>query len=53
MKKYYLSIKKVEQAKYTYSLLGKAFERHTKATEDEGNKHVEAIRNQGQVRKKH
>ena len=51
MKKYYLSIKKAEQAKYTYSLLGKAFKRQTKATEDQRNKQVESIRNQGQVRK--
>ena len=41
----------MEQAKYIYSLLGKAFERQTKATEDQRNKQVEAIQNQGQVRK--
>ena len=32
-----------EQAKFTYSPLGKAFEKQTKATEDQGEKQVKAI----------
>ena len=30
----------IGQAKFTYSLLGKAFKRQTKTTEDQGKKHV-------------
>ena len=30
----------IEQAKFTYSLVGKAFKRQTKTTEDQGKKHV-------------
>ena len=40
MKKYYLLIKKkkkIEQDKFTYSPLGKAFEKQAKAIEDQGN----------------
>ena len=33
----------IEQAKYTYSLLGKAFENQTKTIEDQGKKQVEAL----------
>ena len=33
----------IEQAKFTYSPLGKAFEKQTKAIEDQGKKHVKAI----------
>ena len=44
MKKYYLLIKKkqiiiiIQQAKFTYSFLGKAFEKQTKIIEDQGKK---------------
>ena len=34
----------IEQAKFTYSPLGKAFEKHTKAIEDQGQKQVEALK---------
>ena len=34
----------VEQAKFTYSPLGKAFEKQTKTIEDQGNKQVEALK---------
>ena len=43
VKKYYL----LEQAKFTYSLLGKFFEKQTKATEDQGSKQVKAIEEHG------
>ena len=33
----------IEQAKFTYSLLGKAFEKHTKTIEGQGQKQIEAI----------
>ena len=33
----------IEQAKFTYSLLGKAFEKQTKAIEDKGEKQIKAI----------
>ena len=33
----------IEQAKFTYSPLGKAFEKQTKTIEDQGNKQVKAI----------
>ena len=35
----------VEQAKFTYSPLGKAFEKQTKTIEDHGKKEVEALEN--------
>ena len=35
----------IEQAKFTYSPLGKAFEKQTKTTEDQGQKQVEALEN--------
>ena len=35
----------IEQAKFTYSLLGKAFEKQTKTIEDHGKKQVEALEN--------
>ena len=35
----------IEQAKFTYSLLGKAFEKQTKTTEDQGEKQTKAIQN--------
>ena len=36
----------LEQAKFTYSPLGKDFEKQTKTIEDQGNKHVKAIEEQ-------
>ena len=33
----------IEQAKFTYSSLGKAFEKQTKANEDQGKKQVDAL----------
>ena len=33
----------IEQARFTYSRLGKAFEKQTKAIEDQGQKQVEAL----------
>ena len=36
----------IKQAKLTYSLLGKAFEKQIKTTEDQGRKQIEAIMNQ-------
>ena len=33
----------IEQAKFTYSLLGKAFEKQTKTIEDKGEKQIKAI----------
>ena len=45
MKKYYHQINnKYEQAKFTYSLLGKAFEKQIKTIEDQGQKKVEALK---------
>ena len=37
----------INQAKFTYSPLGKAFEKQTKVTEDQGNKQVKAIEEHG------
>ena len=34
----------IEQAKFTYSLLGKAFEKQIKTIEDQGQKQVEALK---------
>ena len=34
----------IEQAKYTYSPLGEAFEKQTKAIEDQGQKQVETLK---------
>ena len=33
----------IEQAKFNYSLLGKAFEKQTKTIKDQGEKQIEAI----------
>ena len=33
----------IEQAKFTYSLLGKAFEKQTKAIDDQGKKQINAL----------
>ena len=35
----------IEQAKFTYSLLGKAFEKQIKTIEDQGKKQVDALEN--------
>ena len=35
----------IEQAKFTFSPLGKAFEKQTKTTEDQGEKQIKAIQN--------
>ena len=40
----------IEQPKFTYSPLGKAFKKQIKAIEDEGEKQIKAIQNQGQVK---
>ena len=37
----------IEQAKFTYSLLGRAFEKHIKTFEDQGEKQIKAIPDQG------
>ena len=37
----------IEQAKFTYSLLGKAFEKQTKTIEDKGEKQIKAIQDNG------
>ena len=36
----------IEQAKFTYSPSGKAFEKQKKTIEEEGKKHIDAITNQ-------
>ena len=40
----------IEQAKFTYSPLGKAFEKQVKAIEDPGEKKIKAIQDQRQVK---
>ena len=40
----------IEQAKFTYSPLAKAFEKQIKTNEDRGEKQIKAIQNQGQVK---
>ena len=40
----------IQQAKFTYSPLGKAFETQIKTTEDQGEKHIKGIQDQGQVK---
>ena len=40
----------IEQAKFTYSRLGKAFEKQIKGLEDQGNKQIKSIQNQGQIK---
>ena len=45
MKKYYLLIKNIiEQAKFTYSPLRKAFEKQIKTIEDQGEKQINALK---------
>ena len=41
---------KIEQAKFTYSPLGKAFEKQMSTIEYQGEKQIKAIQYQGQVR---
>ena len=38
-----------EQAKFTYSPLGKAFEKQAKTIEDQGEKQIKSIQNRGQI----
>ena len=40
----------IEQAKFTYSPLGKAFEKQIKTNEDQGEKQIKAIQDPGQVK---
>ena len=40
----------IEQAKFTYSPLGKAFEKQIKTIEDQGEKQIKAIQDQGHVK---
>ena len=44
VKKYYHLIKVIEQAKFTYSILGKAFGKQVKTIGDEGIRQVEALK---------
>ena len=41
----------IEQTKFTYSSLKKAFEKQVKTIEDKGEKQINAIQDQGQVKK--
>ena len=41
----------IEQARFTFSPLGKAFEKQIKTIEDQGEKQIKAIQDQGQVKK--
>ena len=40
----------IEQARFTYSPLEKAFEKQIKTIEDQGKKQIKAIKDQGQVK---
>ena len=40
----------IEQTKFTYSTLGKAFGKQTKTIEDQGEQQIKAIQDQGQVK---
>ena len=40
----------IGKTKFTYSTLGKAFQKQIKAIEDQGEKQIKAIPNQGQVK---
>ena len=42
----------LEQAKFTYSPLGKTFEKQIKTIEDQGEKQIKVIQNQGGIKKK-
>ena len=37
----------IQQAKFTYSTLGKAFEKQTKTIEDQGNKQTKTVEDHG------
>ena len=41
----------IEQTRFTYLLLGKAFEKQIKTIEDQGEKQIKAIQDQGQVKR--
>ena len=41
----------IGQAKFTHSPLQKAFEKHIKTTEDQGEKQIKAIQDQGPIKK--
>ena len=43
----------IEQAKFTYSPLGKAFEKQIKTIEDQGEKQIKSIQNQVKIIKKY
>ena len=51
MQKYYPFLKKkaIEQTKLTYSPLGKALEKQTKTTEDQGGNKIDAVTNQNKT----
>ena len=40
----------IQQAKFTYSTLGKAFEKRIKTIENQGEKQIKATQNKGQVK---
>ena len=40
----------IEQAKFTYSPLGKAFEKQTKTTKDQGEKQINAIQDKRPIK---
>ena len=40
----------IEQAKFTYSPLGKAFEKQIKTIEDQGEKQIKEIQDQGKIK---
>ena len=40
----------IEQAKFTYSSLDKAFEKQIKTIEDQGERQIKAIQNQGEIK---
>ena len=40
----------IERAKFTYSSLGKTFEKQIKTNEDQGKNQIKAIQDQGQVK---
>ena len=40
----------IEETKFTYSPLGKAFEKQIKANKDQGEKQIKAIQDQGQLK---
>ena len=40
----------IEQSKFAYSPVGKAFEKQTKTIEDQGEKQIKTIQNQGEIK---